>query len=263
MYGSSETMGQVHLSHTKQMTKELIEGYEKIIVESDRDKESPRWCIYKEKVKEVHYELHSKNIKKRVHKRIETIWKETCMSREKYKETIGIYLEMSASGKSNILMDKPLVVDTRLAQGVTIVGSSTSAPYAIVSQIQPQFVPFVQNQKDEEDVSIIKVQIITLPRTRSHMRLTKVNEEPTESPTHKRTKKMASGPRKNSKIIHGTQRRKTWIIESKLEELEKEEANVKHVEEVKVQVKVPTRRKPYKPKIETLNNTIIDNDSFA
>ena len=43
-----------------------------------------------------------------------------------------------------------------------------------------------------------------------------------ESPTHKR-KKMASGPGKKRKIIHGTWKRKTQIIESKLEELDEEE----------------------------------------
>ena len=48
---------------------------------------------------------------------------------------------------------------------------STSAPYVEISQVQPQIVPLVQKKKDEEDVSIVKDQIVTLPSTKIFARL--------------------------------------------------------------------------------------------
>ena len=55
--------------------EELIEGYVKIILESERDKDCPRWGTCKEKVREVETQLHSKEIKERVYKKIDTIMK--------------------------------------------------------------------------------------------------------------------------------------------------------------------------------------------
>ena len=86
--------------------------------------------------------------------------KEIGMRKEELIEAMGIALEMRASGQSKILMTKLLAVDIGSVQGVIVAGPSTSAPYAVVSRVQPQVVSPVQRQEDEEDVSITKVQTV-------------------------------------------------------------------------------------------------------
>ena len=83
-----------------EMSEELIEGYAKIILESDRDMECPRQGTYEEKVKQVHSELHSKDIKKKVDKRIDAMLRESRIEIEEYKEAMKIALEMKASGQT-------------------------------------------------------------------------------------------------------------------------------------------------------------------
>ena len=53
-----------------EMSKELIEGYTKIILESKKDIECPRWGTYEENMREVHMGLHSKQVEKNVEKKI-------------------------------------------------------------------------------------------------------------------------------------------------------------------------------------------------
>lgn len=49
-----------------EMSENLKGPYVKIILESDRDKEYPRWGTYEEKMKELYSELYSKENKKKV-----------------------------------------------------------------------------------------------------------------------------------------------------------------------------------------------------
>ena len=86
-----------------EMSEELIERYAKIILQSKKDTKCARWGTYDEKIKEVHFELHSKEIKKNVEKMIESISKESGMTRKEFDEIKGIALEMKASGKSKVL----------------------------------------------------------------------------------------------------------------------------------------------------------------
>lgn len=81
-----------------EISEELIESYVKINLESDKDKECPRWGAFEEKMKEVHSELYSKDIKMKVDKKIEDILKESCMTRGEFNEVKGIALEIKASG---------------------------------------------------------------------------------------------------------------------------------------------------------------------
>lgn len=64
------------------MSEEIIEGYAQITLQSERDTKFPRWGTYEEKIREVHSELHRKEIKKNVEKKIESILKEFIMRRE-------------------------------------------------------------------------------------------------------------------------------------------------------------------------------------
>ena len=57
--------------------EQLIEEYEQIILEFERDMGCPRWGTYEEKVEEVHSEFHSKEIKKKLEKKIDAILKES------------------------------------------------------------------------------------------------------------------------------------------------------------------------------------------
>ena len=52
-----------------EMSEELIEGYMQMILYLDKDTRFPRWGTYEEKMKEVHFELHSKEIKRNVEKK--------------------------------------------------------------------------------------------------------------------------------------------------------------------------------------------------
>ena len=84
-----------------------------------------------------------------------------------------------------------------------------------------------------------------------------------ESFAHKRTKQIESGTVQKRKIIHDTHRRKVHIVEFEYKELDEEEIEVRKVEKVKIEVKEPTRRKPWNPKVETLNNPVINNGNFV
>ena len=70
-----------------------------------------------------------------------------------------------------------------------------------MSQVQSKVVPPTKKGKDEEEVSITKVQTITPPTTRRSMRLTKVNQEQVESCSRKLTKQMSSGLGKKIKTL--------------------------------------------------------------
>ena len=123
------------------------------------------------------------------------------MTREEYKEAMGIALEMRASEQIEVLMAKPLAVDVEASQGVTIAGPSASALYAAICQVQPTVVPPTQKGKDEEEIRITKIQTVTPPSTKRSVRLADVKREQVESPSKKRTKQMSSGPGKRRKTL--------------------------------------------------------------
>lgn len=59
------------------MIEEFVEGYVKIILESEQDKECPRWGTYEVNVKEIDIQFHRKEVKRRVEKKIDTIMKKS------------------------------------------------------------------------------------------------------------------------------------------------------------------------------------------
>ena len=79
----------------------------------------PRWGTYAEKMKEVKIKLMDKDTKKKVEKVIDSILKESRMSRKEFKEVKGIALEMKASGQTKILTPTPITM-TRPIEEVTI-----------------------------------------------------------------------------------------------------------------------------------------------
>ena len=81
-----------------ELSEDVIEGYVKIILEFEKDKDTPRWGTYAEKIREVESKLYNKEIKKNVEKKIESILKEFAMTRQDYEEVKGIALEMKARG---------------------------------------------------------------------------------------------------------------------------------------------------------------------
>ena len=65
-----------------EMSEELIEGYEQIILHSEVDSNCPRWRTYTEKMREVKTSQVMKESKKRVEKVIDSILKELGMTRK-------------------------------------------------------------------------------------------------------------------------------------------------------------------------------------
>lgn len=80
-----------------EMIEEIIEGYAKIILESERDKECPRWGTYEEKLSEFQGKIYSKEIKKKVDKKIDEMFTESGMSRDEFREAMDTTKEMRAS----------------------------------------------------------------------------------------------------------------------------------------------------------------------
>ena len=72
------------------MSAKLIEGYAQIILHSEVDFGCPRWGTYFEKMKEVQTNLIDKDTKKKVEKVIDSILKESEMSRKEFEEVKGI-----------------------------------------------------------------------------------------------------------------------------------------------------------------------------
>ena len=81
-----------------EMSEELIEGYAQIILHSEVDSECPRWGTYTEKMREVKTSQIIKDSKKKVEKVIDSILKESRMSRKEFEEVKGIAMEMKANG---------------------------------------------------------------------------------------------------------------------------------------------------------------------
>ena len=94
-------------------------------------------------------ELYSKDINKRVDKRLDSMIKESCMNKEKFREAKGIALEMKGGGKIEVILDTPLLV---VVEGVTLASPSAQI------QVQPIVVQPTQTEKDEEEVKKIEVQ---------------------------------------------------------------------------------------------------------
>ena len=103
----------------------------------ERDVECRRWGTYEEKIRKVHSELHSKEIKKNVEKKIESILKESGMTRKEFNEIKGIALEMKANGKTKVLVAIPIANATPSVE-LRVVGTTShisTTPYAIVLQV--------------------------------------------------------------------------------------------------------------------------------
>ena len=119
-----------------EMSVEVIEGFVQIILHSKVDSECPRWETYVEKMKEVQSILMEKDTKKKVDKVIESILKESSMSRKEFNEVKGVALEMKVSGQIDIITPTPIIVVGPIEQ-VTIAQSSVQAPvvpYAAIVQ---------------------------------------------------------------------------------------------------------------------------------
>ena len=81
-----------------EISEELIEGYAHIILYSKVDSECPRWGTYFEKMREVKTSQIIKDSKKKVEKVIDSILKESGMTRKEFDEVKGIAMEMKANG---------------------------------------------------------------------------------------------------------------------------------------------------------------------
>lgn len=89
------------------------------------------------------------------------------MTNEEYKITMGIALEMKASGKTKVYAVTPIAMEGP-SEGFTVDDPSTqshTAPYAIVSPLQPTY------KEDEEKEKVFEEESTT-PR-KSH-RLSKI-----------------------------------------------------------------------------------------
>ena len=102
-----------------EMIVELIEGCVYIILESKKEMDFPRWGTYEEKVLELHYEFQIKERKKNVEKKIDSILKESSMTRDEFSQLKGIAMEMNASGQSEVIATTPIIVVAPF-KGVTI-----------------------------------------------------------------------------------------------------------------------------------------------
>ena len=80
------------------MSEELTEGYAQIILHSKVDSNCPRWGTYSKKMREVKTSQVMKDSKKKVEKVIDSILKESRMTRKEFDEVKGIAMEMKASG---------------------------------------------------------------------------------------------------------------------------------------------------------------------
>ena len=92
-----------------ELSEEIIKGHAKIIFQSKKDKETPRWGTYAKKIREVERKFYNKEIKKNVEKRIESNLKESGMTRQEFDEIKGITLEMKANGQSKVLATTPII----------------------------------------------------------------------------------------------------------------------------------------------------------
>ena len=81
-----------------EMSAKLIEGYAQIILHSEVDSTCPRWGTYNEKIREVQSSQMVKDSQKKVEKVIESILKESSMTRKEFEEVKGNAKEMKASG---------------------------------------------------------------------------------------------------------------------------------------------------------------------
>lgn len=207
------------------MSVELIEGYAQIILHSEKDIECPRWGTYEEKMREVHYELHIKERKKKEEKVIDSILKESGMTQEEFNEVKGIALEIKLSGQSKVIETTPIVVAAP-SKGVTIAKPSAQAPYEIVVQVK---LVIVQLPKRQSEV----IQPIT---QRKLERLVKVEQKSTP-PTKKRVKQTPSGPEKRRKILQVSDSKKS-----------KDEIKDRPVEKATQEGRTPARKKDQRQK---------------
>ena len=105
-----------------------------IILNSKVDFGCLRWGTYIEKMKEFKTNIMDKDTKKKVEKVIDSILKESRMSRKEFEEVKGIALEMKASGQTEILTPTPIAM-ARPTIEVIVAHTSVHAlvvPYSIV-----------------------------------------------------------------------------------------------------------------------------------
>ena len=119
-----------------EMSTKFIEGYVHIIPQQKRNTKCPSWGTYEEEVRMVHSKLHGKEIKKSVEKKIDSILKESGMTRKEFNEIKCIEPKMKDNGKSKVIVTTPIDVATP-SEGVTIAKSSVQVPYAAIVQVQP------------------------------------------------------------------------------------------------------------------------------
>ena len=86
-----------------EMSAELIEGYAKIILQSKVDTSCARWGTYKEKIREVKTKQAVQDSKKKVKKVVESILKESSMTRKEFEKIKGLAKEMKESGQMEIV----------------------------------------------------------------------------------------------------------------------------------------------------------------
>lgn len=93
-----------------EMSEELIEGCAQIIHHSKFDSKCPRLGTYIEKMREFKTSQIIKDSNKKEEKVIDSILKESRMTRKEFDEVKGIAMEMKASGQSELLTPTPIVV---------------------------------------------------------------------------------------------------------------------------------------------------------
>ena len=117
------------------------------------DKECPRWGTYKEKMRQVQSSLMEKDTKKKVNKAIDSILKESGMTRKEFDELKGVRREMKASGQTKILTPTPIAI---FGPEVTIAQPCMQAlvvPYAIIAQQQPAKKGKVIEEKEKIEIT--------------------------------------------------------------------------------------------------------------
>lgn len=86
----------------------------------------------------VHSKLHNKKSKKKVDKFIDSILKESEMTRGGFNEVKKFALEMKASGQTKVITTTPIAIAGPL-EGVTVAQPSAQTPialYVVVAQVK-------------------------------------------------------------------------------------------------------------------------------
>ena len=120
-----------------EMSAELIKGYTQIILQFEIDPTCPRWGNYEEKIKEVQSKQAAKESQKKVEKVIDSILKESRMSRREFEEVKVIAKEMKESGQTKILTPTPISIVGPKVIVTQVNVQAPNVPYAVVAQQQP------------------------------------------------------------------------------------------------------------------------------